>query len=94
MPIKLPREGAIRVWRLQKPILPDASAVPAHEGSRDVAVPWEPATSSSVARGEEATPPPKGGRKGRIRRHLDWQSTGKIIGVKAIRGRNLRYVVF
>jgi hypothetical protein len=57
MPIKIPREGAIRVWRLPKPSLPDASGVPAHEGSRDVAVPWEPAISSSVARVEEAEPP-------------------------------------
>jgi hypothetical protein len=65
---KLPREGEIRVWRIPKPPLPDASDVPAHEGSRDVAVPWEPAPSSSVVQGEEADPPPpKEGRKGRTK---------------------------
>jgi hypothetical protein len=37
-------------------------------------------------------PQRKGGRKVRIVRHLDLQSTGKKIGGKAIRGLKLRYL--
>jgi hypothetical protein len=86
-------EGEIRVWRLQKPPLPDAFDVPAHEGSRDVAVPWEAAPSSSVAREEETPPRSKNKKEGSGVIFVDNQLE-KTIGGNAICWRKLRYVVF